>query len=437
MGTVAFTLLVASSSSAYAVPAFAEQTGQHCSTCHIGAFGPQLTPFGREFKLNGYTLRAAPLTPPVSAMAVLSFVHTNKDQAAPPAARYGVNDNATIDQISLFVAGGINEHLGAFSQYTWDGVGKGVSWDQLDFRAITRAKLDGKDVTLGLSLNNNPGVQEVWASLPAWGFPFTTSKLAPTPAAAPLFSSGTFAQNVLGLSGYAWWNSELYAEIGFYRSLSAGWLRPLGIDPTVTNLIDGLAPYFRVAYQKDFGKQNLEVGAFAFLVNQFPGRDQSASVADRLHDFGIDASYQYLEGDNIVTANARYTREEQRLSASQILGLASNSNDTLDEVVLNGSYYWQNTIGLTVAGFKTWGSKDALLYGANRTLKPDSAGYILQLDGTPFGKEGAPFGDRVNVRAGLQYVGYTQFNGASTNFDGLGRDASDNNTLRLFLWFAF
>ena len=40
---------------ARAVPAFAAQTGQPCSACHIGAFGPQLTPLGRAFKIGGYT----------------------------------------------------------------------------------------------------------------------------------------------------------------------------------------------------------------------------------------------------------------------------------------------------------------------------------------------------------------------------------------------
>jgi len=38
-----------------AVPAFAEQTGQPCAACHVGAFGPQLKPYGRDFKLHGYT----------------------------------------------------------------------------------------------------------------------------------------------------------------------------------------------------------------------------------------------------------------------------------------------------------------------------------------------------------------------------------------------
>src|SRR5579859_2108951 len=41
---------------ARAVPSFAQQTGEPCVTCHIGAFGPQLTAVGRAFKLNGYVL---------------------------------------------------------------------------------------------------------------------------------------------------------------------------------------------------------------------------------------------------------------------------------------------------------------------------------------------------------------------------------------------
>src|SRR5258708_38811108 len=97
-----------------ALPAFAEQTGQPRSTCHIGGFGPQLTPFGRQFKLNGYTLHNREFAVPLSAMAELSFVHSAKDQAAPPAPHYATNDNATIDQISLFAAGRLADNAGAF-----------------------------------------------------------------------------------------------------------------------------------------------------------------------------------------------------------------------------------------------------------------------------------------------------------------------------------
>ena len=49
------TIVAAVSDVAHAVPAFAVQTGEPCAACHIGAFGPQLTPFGRAFKIGGYT----------------------------------------------------------------------------------------------------------------------------------------------------------------------------------------------------------------------------------------------------------------------------------------------------------------------------------------------------------------------------------------------
>lgn len=35
---------------AYAIPAFAAQTGEPCSACHIGF--PQLTPYGRDSNLR-------------------------------------------------------------------------------------------------------------------------------------------------------------------------------------------------------------------------------------------------------------------------------------------------------------------------------------------------------------------------------------------------
>ena len=54
---------------AAAVPAFAEQTGRNCAACHVGGYGPELTQFGREFKLGGYTLRTH-ASVPISAMAV-------------------------------------------------------------------------------------------------------------------------------------------------------------------------------------------------------------------------------------------------------------------------------------------------------------------------------------------------------------------------------
>ncbi len=39
-------------SRAAALPSYSWQTGQPCTQCHVEAFGPALTSFGRQFKLN-------------------------------------------------------------------------------------------------------------------------------------------------------------------------------------------------------------------------------------------------------------------------------------------------------------------------------------------------------------------------------------------------
>ena len=423
-----------SATQAMAVPAFAVQTGQPCSGCHVGGFGPQLTPFGRQFKINGYTIRTNDFNVPLSAMAVASYINTAKDQAPQPG--YTANNNVTLDQASVFLAGGFGAHFGAFVQGTYDGVGKQWHWDNMDLRAVTTASADGVDMILGASLNNAPTVDDPFNTLVGWGYPYTSSSLSPAPGAGPII--GSFAQNTVGLTVYANLNSELLLETGVYQSPSATFLDDVGIDPTDPGSIRGVAPYGRIAYTKNFGSQNFEVGGFALAANLNPGADTSTGLSDHYLDLGLDGSYQYFADDkDVVTVNVRYTNESQSLDASQALGNASNGHDSLNDVRIDASYYWRSQIGLTVGAFDTTGSPDALLYAANRTLKPDSTGVTVQLDGTPFGNGNSPLGKRFNLRLGLQYTAYTEFDGAGRNYDTFGANAADNNTLRLFAWVAY
>jgi hypothetical protein len=94
-------------------------------------------------------------------------------------------------------------------------------------------------------------------------------------------------------------------------------------------------------------------------------------------------------------------------------------------------------IGVTVSPFGIWGSRDDILYADNRTATPNSTGALFQLDYTPWGTDISPLGPRFNVRIGMQYTVYTRFDGAGRNYDGLGHDASDNDSFRLFTWFEF
>jgi hypothetical protein len=369
-------------------------------------------------------------------MTLSSLTHTKADQPGGAAPHFGPNNNVALDQASLFYGGAIAPNLGAFAQVTFDGVGRVVSWDNVDIRYARTASLFDAETVLGVSLNNNPTVQDSFNTLAAWGFPYTTSALAPHPAAAPLV--GNLAQNTLGLTGYTWVNSEIYAEFGGYRSLGAGFLTHAGVSPFTPGSIDGVAPYARLAYQKNFGERNFELGAFWMNAALFPGRDQSTGSTDQYADLGLDASLQYFAANrDVFTVNGIYTHERQRLDASRALGLASNDIDSLQQARLDASYYWRNRVGLTAQLFDTWGSRDNLLYGANRTFRPDSSGLTLQLDGTPYGDGRSPLGRRFNVRMGVQYTAYFTFDGAARNFDGLGRNASDNNTVRVFTWIYY
>jgi len=270
---LAMALVALTATRAGAVPAFGAQTGEPCQACHVGGFGPQLTPLGREFKLQGYTLRTNDKSIPLSVMAVASYLQTQKPQNPPPGPGFNSNDNWALDQVSLFLAGGFGQHFGAFVQGTYDGITKAWTWDNLDLRAVTALKADNHDATLGVSLNNSPTVQDAWNTLPAWGYPYTDSELAPGPSASPLLS-GALAQTTLGMTGYAWIDSKLYLEGGAYWSPSAGALSHLGVDPTDPGAIRGAAPYGRIAWQQDLGPGTFEAGVFGMETEIYPGLGQ-------------------------------------------------------------------------------------------------------------------------------------------------------------------
>src|ERR1051326_1922415 len=106
---------------AQALPSYARQTGQTCAMCHTGL--PELTPLGREFKLNGYVQGGGQETwiPPVAAMIQGGFTHTSANQ---PGANqhFGPNNNFELTQASLFYGGAIwaAQGLGAFIQGTYE-----------------------------------------------------------------------------------------------------------------------------------------------------------------------------------------------------------------------------------------------------------------------------------------------------------------------------
>ena len=219
-------------SPASAVPSFARQTGMACAACHT--VFPELTPFGREFKLNGYVLDnikqikgtnlenretlSLNSLPPLSLMLQISYTRTGKPLPDSAVAGALAKDGDVLfpQQASFFYAGKIADGLGAFVQLTYDGAEDHFGIDNTDVRYVRHYAFGGANdndhsLIFGVTVNNNPTVQDVWNTTQAWSFPYSGSSTAPAPIASAVLDSGagTIGQDVAGAGLYAWFDDML------------------------------------------------------------------------------------------------------------------------------------------------------------------------------------------------------------------------------------
>jgi hypothetical protein len=424
--------------SASAVPSYARQTGQACATCHVGAFGPQLNSFGRQFKLLGYTMSDGKSgAVPLSAMLVESYTHTQKDLSDNAGPHDGPNDNAALQQLSLFVAGKLTKHIGMFSQVTYSDIDRKVAMDNFDIRYATPFSRGAHAGVFGVSVNNNPGVSDLRHTLAAWRFPFISSEFTPGPIASPLIDGG-LGQQVIGADAYVSLDSKFYGSFGLYKTLSRSLLDEMNVD--YGGRISGAAPYWRFAWEPQLSGQSLSLGVFGLDARLQP--DGRGTPTDKYNDYGFDAAYERpMQNGDMLTVNGSFTHESNRLNSAFIAGEADRAGHSLSSTNFNASYYFHNTYGLSFGWFNVSGTRDLSLYAAEPDFgsnngSPSSRGEVLQADWTPFGKSGSWKQPWANLRLGVQYTHFDQLNGAGNNYDGFGRNASDNDTLFVFAWFA-
>ena len=421
---------------ARALPSYARQTGQQCAACHNGF--PELTPYGRLFKLNGYTFKGGTSDlPPIAAMVIPTFTHTSVGEPG-TTAHYAANDNPDISTASIFYGGAIAPNLGAFAQLTYDDGPRQLHWDNTDIRYARATNLLDREMVFGVSLNNNPSVTDVWNTTPAWRFPYESSQLTLTPPGTLI--EGGLAQQVVGLTTYAYVNRFYYAEVGFYKTFSPRMETNLGASP-FGPAIKGVAPYWRLALEPQWGRNTWEIGTFGLASSLTPGRVTGFGT-DHTVDIGFDTEYQFLADRHSVSVMASWITENDTFTSSAAQGLTSNSHNHLRSLNLKTSYFYDQTYGGTLGFFRIDGSGDPNLFPAGQFsgsagASPNAQGWIAELNYIPFNHGGPSFWPWMNVKLGLQYIYYTKFNGSGSNYDGVGRNASDNNTLFLFAWFAF
>jgi len=454
---------------AEALPSYARQTGQPCGTCHTDFAG--LTPYGRLFKIQGYTAGGGPYrttlfpssddsgtsnqkpwVPPLSMMTVVGFTNTQAP-LAPPTAPYNANNNVELVSVNFMWGGAITDHIGAFAQVSYnaqpaggfagDPYGQSWTWDNTDIRYADSLRLGGVNVVYGITANNNPTVQDPWNTTPAWIFPYVSSPQGSGFGPTPIID-GAFAQNVVSVGAYTFINDSLYLEASVYTTLNPNAQVSLGVDPFASPGLFDAAPYWRVAYEPHWGNNWLEFGTFGMVADVHPWSSPPSPAGtgvpvtfttatfpqtDNYTDIGFDTQYQYQGSNFWITLRGSLIREYQNLNASFTNGIAANPTNTLNEARAYASLAYGNNSRVVLTGqyFTSWGSSDALLYAP--TGSPNTNGWIAEIAYIPFISSFSPGWPWWNARVGLQYTYYTEFNGTTVG-------ATANNTLFLYLWLA-
>ena len=408
---------------ASALPSFARQTGMSCTACHTSF--PELTAFGRLFKLNGYTLatmtsidatndssqvsRLKLLTVlPLSVMLQTSFTKMAKDVE-------GVQNNSVAfpQQLSMFYAGQITPHIGTFIQVTYDG--QSIGMDNADVRYANQTAIGTKSLLYGLTLNNNPTVQDVWNTTPAWRFPSASSDAALSPTKSTIIEN--LGMQVAGLGAYTLYNNLLFAELSFYRSAQQGAANPA--DSTTALAIKGAAPYWRLALQHQWSNTYVELGTFGIAPQQYV--NGVSGNMDNFTDLGFDLQLDHSLPFGQFSLHTSLINETEHRDLSP----TEHSNLNFNSFKIDANLYFKKGLGGTIGYFNTSGSEDPNV--GSYTSKPNSSGMLFQLEYLPW----------YNTKFILQYVSYAKFDGSSNNYDSMGRNATNNNTLYLMAWFNF
>ena len=476
--TIAVVLLLVRS--AGAVPSFARQTGYDCTACHT--IYPELTPLGRRFKLYGYTWTNKPpeatvvsgrdpnapfpttttpasparlwlsRVPPISFVFFGSITGWNRRPIDTDATgtMYPAQEPLALfpQEASLVYAGRISDASGLWAQLTYSQTDGGVGIDTVDLRYIIYSDgdlLDSKgrraDLLLGMTFNNAPTSADVWATggssvggASSFGVPnFPVESQIAKPRSPLLYN---LAQKSAAVGAYAFLDDALYMELAGYVAAQPGVLHVSSDPATLTSsggAIDYVAPYWRFGYERnwDDDRRSLMVGTTG-MFSKFtqPGAASLLPAASYL-DVGLDAQYQMIEPDHILTLHGSWMHE-QTWNTPALVGTAlSNARDRLDRLSLGARYFFDRTYGALVNFVDVSGTNDVLA----------NCDGIAACNGSPAARWvtfEAYWMARLNVQLFVHYDAFFTLDSASNAFAALpSPKPSDNNLFLAGIWLAF
>jgi len=284
----------------------------------------------------------------------------------------------------------------------------------------------------------------------------TSSRFIDGNAPYPAYGAGG---NIAGITAYAYWNRTVYVEVGGYGTANGlASFMSAGIADADTTKLRGVNPYWRIAYNREWGAHSLMIGTSGMVARVYddPLNPADSSTLHKFTDIGVDMQYQYLLDPHAVTAQMACMHNRHSYPASlanqpapffDANGAATLPNTNAEDVnnVFRAklSYVYQAHYGGSIGFFNLTGTTNT----ANQTAGFDETGTLVRNNGAGSNLSGNPatrgwtletFWMPIQyLRIGAQYTLYSRFNGASSNYDGFGRNAHDNNTLFLYTWVAY
>lgn len=405
-------LMLLFSAGAQAIPAYARQTGSTCADCHAGSYGytsggangPNLTPYGMQFKMNGYTdtdTDGQGFKLPLSAQVIAA--HTAPAQG---------KGHSALTEADLYIAGRVSDNVGGFIKVENDHQGQGSHYQtklsSLDLRFVVKdLKLAGKDTLLGVTVNNSPGFTDPVAILPGatyFGPPGSTGGTALNP-----LNTNGLASRVIGASVYTLFDKNWYGELGSYRDLPTSLRDRLGYHNDDPGRLSDTV-YGRFAYMKDWKRQFFSAGLVGLTTKrQLP----ETAPSDTLTDLGYDLSYQYLGNrENIVQLSYVNIFEHRKYgSIFSANGFEALNRGVVHDQEIDATYTFKQQFGFQFGHLISTGTSDVARFGLTG---PDTTVNSYTLFWTPFGRDESWL-TLANLRLSLSWFRFTKLSG-QTNF---------------------
>jgi hypothetical protein len=294
--------------------------------------------------------------------------------------------------------------------------------------------LKGNEILAGINVNNSPTVQDVWNSSPRWNFPFYSSPQSVGAPTSPLITR--LGSESAGVGAYALINRHFYVEASAYRVANNffRWLSG-GTNFTFQGLeyLDGYNPYWRAYWEREKNSHSFMIGTYGLHADVFPNSANPRGITDSFTDVGFDTQYQYLANSHKVTVRGAYTYERRDWNASFPLGFVGTPKGNLESLNISSTYTYKNGWAFSAGFIETNGNRDPVTYGvfspSGELLSdsPKTTCYTLEVDRHI----------TQNIQLTAQYRRLGRLRGLRQNVDGNGRDATDNNTAWVSIYFGF